>query len=52
MKTRLIRDGVEQPPIANDENYDFNYQAANVLQKEITIKSVNILEQFRDWMYV
>nr|XP_034307031.1 DBH-like monooxygenase protein 1 homolog [Crassostrea gigas] len=39
MKTRLIRNGVEQPPIANDENYDFNYQAANVLQKEITIKS-------------
>ncbi|XP_048780652.2 DBH-like monooxygenase protein 1 homolog [Ostrea edulis] len=39
MKTRLIRNGVEQPPIANDENYDFNFQAANVLQKEITIKS-------------
>jgi hypothetical protein len=40
MKTRLIRNGVEQPPIANDENYDFNFQAANVLQKEVTIKSV------------
>lgn len=42
MKTRLIRNGVEQPPIANDENYDFNFQAANVLQKEITIKSVSV----------
>ncbi|XP_047468824.1 DBH-like monooxygenase protein 1 [Penaeus chinensis] len=34
---RHIRDGQELPPVFADNNYDFNYQQARVLQDEVAI---------------
>lgn len=39
MKLRHFRNNVELPPIAVDENYDFNYQEYRYLPEEITVKS-------------
>ncbi|XP_066264864.1 DBH-like monooxygenase protein 1 homolog isoform X2 [Branchiostoma lanceolatum] len=43
MRTRLIRDGVELPEIARDDNYDFNLQLTRVLEEEVTIHQGDIL---------
>ncbi|KAK3088637.1 hypothetical protein FSP39_021673 [Pinctada imbricata] len=40
--TRLIRDGVEQPPLADDKNFDFNYQDYRHLHDYRTLKSGGI----------
>lgn len=36
--TKHYRNGVELPEIARDDNYDFNFQDIQVLQKEVHIK--------------
>jgi len=42
IRTRHIRDGVELAPIADDQNYDFDYQEARVLKEEVTVNQVGI----------
>ncbi|XP_078372318.1 DBH-like monooxygenase protein 1 homolog isoform X1 [Oculina patagonica] len=36
--TKHVRDGVELPEIARDDNYDFNFQDIQVLSKEVHVK--------------
>ncbi|KAL9987415.1 hypothetical protein ACROYT_G001716 [Oculina patagonica] len=36
--TKHVRDGVELPEIARDDNYDFNFQDIQVLGKEVHVK--------------
>ncbi|XP_035698652.1 DBH-like monooxygenase protein 1 homolog [Branchiostoma floridae] len=43
MRTRLIRNGVELPEIARDDNYDFNLQLTRVLKEEVTIHQGDII---------
>ena len=43
MRLRLIRNGTELPPISEDNNYDFNYQEARKLPKEITLTKGDIV---------
>ncbi|GFO17707.1 DBH-like monooxygenase protein 1 [Plakobranchus ocellatus] len=38
LRTRHFRNGVELPPIQEDNNYDFNYQEARMLESERVIK--------------
>ncbi|KAK4316862.1 hypothetical protein Pmani_012019 [Petrolisthes manimaculis] len=37
LSLRQVREGVELPPILQDNNYDFNFQQSRVLKKEVTI---------------
>ncbi|KAJ8300644.1 hypothetical protein KUTeg_022163, partial [Tegillarca granosa] len=37
IRTRLVRNGVEQEPIASDNHYDFDYQDFRLLKEERTI---------------
>lgn len=37
IRTRLIRNGTELPPIAEDNNYDFNFQEVRKLPQERTL---------------
>ncbi|GFR80888.1 DBH-like monooxygenase protein 1 [Elysia marginata] len=38
LRTRHFRNGVELPPVQEDNNYDFDYQEARMLESERTIK--------------
>ncbi|KAK3781429.1 hypothetical protein RRG08_019055 [Elysia crispata] len=38
LRTRHFRNGVELPPVQEDNNYDFDYQEARMLDSERTIK--------------
>jgi len=38
IRTRVVRQGRELPPLAQDNNYDFNYQEMRSLPQEYTIK--------------
>lgn len=37
LRLRHIREGRELPPVAEDGNYDFNYQQARVLPREVSV---------------
>jgi hypothetical protein len=37
LRLRHIREGRELPRVAEDDNYDFNYQQARVLPKEVAV---------------
>merc|ERR1711963_235564 len=39
LRTRIVRKGHELPPLAQDNNYDFNYQEARSLHNETTIRA-------------
>lgn len=38
LSTRIVRNGVELPPLLEDKNYDFDYQEQRLLKEERTIK--------------
>lgn len=40
IRTRLIRNGVEQEPLADDTHYDFNYQDFRRINR--TLKDVGV----------
>lgn len=41
VRLRQIRDGVEQPPITSDNNYDFSYQEYRRLQNPVKVYPVS-----------
>ena len=41
IRTRHFRDGIELPPIAKDDFYDFNYQDVRILPEEVIVKRVS-----------
>jgi hypothetical protein len=40
MRIRHLRNGVEQPPLAMDNHYDFNYQSLLVFDEPRTVEAV------------
>jgi hypothetical protein len=46
VRLRLVRDGVELPPIAADNNYDARYQSYRRLQNPVTVYGVSISIHF------
>ncbi|XP_077969383.1 DBH-like monooxygenase protein 1 homolog isoform X2 [Styela clava] len=49
LRLRHIRNGVELPYLANDENYDFNYQESRYLNPGVTIKNTDYLQMECDY---
>ncbi|XP_059175991.1 uncharacterized protein LOC131955763 [Physella acuta] len=43
LRTRHVRNGVELPPLMEDNNYDFNYQETRMLKEERVIKKGDTL---------
>jgi len=46
VRLRQIRDGVEQPPITSDNNYDFSYQEYRRLQNPVKVYPVSAFLHF------
>ena len=46
IKTRVVRQGKELPPMAQDNNYDFNYQEMRKLQDELVLRKVSVWRLF------
>nr|XP_039270018.1 DBH-like monooxygenase protein 1 homolog [Styela clava] len=49
LRLRHIRNGVELPYLANDENYDFNYQESRYLNPGVIIKNTDYLQMECDY---
>ena len=43
IKTRHFRNGTELEPLADDPNYDFNFQEMRLLKQERVVKPVSFL---------
>ncbi|XP_077965903.1 DBH-like monooxygenase protein 1 homolog [Styela clava] len=49
LRLRHHRNGVELPYLANEENYDFNYQESRYLNPGVTIKNTDYLQMECDY---
>ena len=47
IRARHWRDGVELKDLMSDANYDFNYQEARMLKKEVKLIKVITIEKYK-----